>query len=166
MPMNAEKRRAFAAFCVAGLGLAAGVAAYFISFNLTAPRTVPITLAGCLGFGVATVEIPLESLHAGTSATPISFGPISFGPIDLPGAGGAIRLHFHPAASQTGNDSREEVLRSGDMVILPLTFGHDRALPDRIDLKCLNGELTSIRYRHEGDSQTFRVVNDRGSVTE
>ncbi len=161
MLRSAEKRRASVAFCVAGLGLAAGAAAYFVSFHLTAPRTVPITLAGCLGFGMATVEIPLESLHAGTSVIPISFGPI-----DLPGAGGAIRLHFHPAASQTGNDSREEVLRSGDMVILPLTFGHDRALPDRIDLKCLNGELTSIRYRHEGDSQTFRVVNDRGSVTE
>ena len=52
------------------------------------------------------------------------------------------------------------------MVILPLTFGHDRTLPDRIDLKCLNGKLTSIRYRHEGNSQTFRVVNDRGGVAE
>jgi hypothetical protein len=162
MPMGAEeKRRASAALCVVGLGLAAGAAAYFVSFHLTAPRAVPITLAGCLGYGVATVEIPLESLHAGTSAVPISFGPI-----DLTGAGGPIRLHFHPAASPSGDSGRDEVFRSGDMVILPLTFGHDRTLPDRIDLKCLNGELTSIRYRHEGDSQTFRVVNDRGGVAE
>ena len=58
------------------------------------------------------------------------------------------------------------VFRSGDMVDLPLTFGHDRTLPDRIDLKCLNGKLTSIRYRHEGGSQMFRVVNDRGGVAE
>jgi hypothetical protein len=165
MPMSAGKRRFSAAFCVAGLGLAAGAAAYLISFHMTAPSTVPITLAGCLGFGVATVEIPLESLHAGTSAVPISFGPI-----ELPGAGGAIRLHFHPAASPSGvggrDGGREEVFRSGDMVILPLTFGHDRTLPDRIDLKCLNGELTSIRYRHEDHSQTFRVVSHRDGVAE
>ena len=106
---------------------------------------------------MATVEIPLESLHAGTSAVPISFGPLV-----LPGAGGAIRLHFHPAALLSGDGGRDEVFRSGDMVILPLTFGHDRTLPDRIDLKCLNEKLTSIRYRHEGNSQTFRVVSDRG----
>jgi hypothetical protein len=165
MPMSAGKRRFSATFCVAGLGLTAGAAAYLVSFHLTAPRTVPITLAGCLGFGVATVEIPLESLHAGASAVPISFGPI-----ELPGAGGPIRLHFHPAGSPSGatdrDGGRDEVFRSGDMVILPLTFGHDRTLPDRIDLKCLNGELAAIRYRHEDDSQTFRVVNDRGSVAE
>jgi len=161
MPMGAEKRWAYAALRIAGLGLAAGVAAYFVSFHLSAPRTVPVTLAGCLGYGVATVEIPLESLHAGVSAVPISFGPI-----DLAVAGGPIRLHFHPAAAPFGNGGRYEVSRSGDMVILPLTFGDDRTLPDRIDLKCLNGELTSIRYRHESDSQTFRVVNDRGGVAE
>ena len=161
MPMSAGKRRFSATFCVAGLGLAAGAAAYLVSFHLTAPRTVPITLAGCLGYGVATVEIPLESLHAGTSAVPISFGPI-----ELPGAGGAIRLHFHPAASPSGAGDRDEVFRSGDMVILPLTFGHDHTLPDRIDLKCLNGELTAIRYRHGDDSRTFRVVYDRGGVAE
>ncbi len=151
--------------CVAGLGLVAGAVAYFVSFHLTAPRTVPITLAGCLGFGMATVEIPLESLHAGTSAVPISFGPI-----DLAGAGGPVRLHFHPAASPSGasgrDGGRDEVFRSGDMVLLPLTFGTARTLPDRIDLKCLNGELTSIRYRHGDDSQTFRVVNDRDGVAE
>ena len=102
MPMSADKRRASAAFCIAGLGLAAGAAAYFVSIHLTSPRTVPITLAGCLGFGVATVEIPLESLHAGTSAVPISFGPLV-----LPGAGGAIRLHFHPAALPSGDGGRD-----------------------------------------------------------
>ena len=161
MPMSVGKRRFSAAFFVAGLGLAAGTAAYFISLYLTAPKTVPITLAGCLGYDVATVEIPLESLHAGTSAVPISFGPIK-----LPGAGGAIRLHFHPSASPSGAGGRDEVFRSGDMVVLPLTFGQDRTLPDRIDLKCLNGELTSIRYRHEGDSLTFRVINDRDGVAE
>ncbi len=165
MPMSTGKRRFSTAFCIAGVGLAAGAAAYLVSFHLTAPRTVPITLAGCLGFGVATVEIPLESLHAGTSAVPISFGPI-----ELPGAGGPVRLHFHPAALPSGtggrDGGRDEVFRSGDMVILPLTFGHDRTLPDRIDLKCLNGELTAIRYRHGDDSQTFRVVSDRGGVAE
>ena len=145
--------------CVAGLGLVAGLVAYFVSFHLTAPRTVPITLAACLGFGVATVEIPLESLHAGASAVPISFGPI-----DLPGAGGAIRLHFHPPAPTTGKDGHGEVIRSGDMIILPLTFGRSGTLPERIDLKCLNGKLSSIRYRREGDSQTFRIVNDQGNA--
>jgi hypothetical protein len=52
------------------------------------------------------------------------------------------------------------------MVLLPLTFGRDRALPDRIDLKCLDGKLTSIKYRHEAGSQTFRVVNDQGKAAE
>jgi hypothetical protein len=169
MPMTAERRRTAVALCVAGLGLTVGAAAYVVSFHLTAPRTVPITLAGCLGFGVATVEIPLEALHVGTSALPISFGPISFGPIELPGGGGAIHLHFHAVASPSGDGvqgAQGEVVRSGDMVILPLTFGRDGALPDRIDLKCRDGKLTGIRYRREGNSQTFRVINDQGKAVE
>ena len=101
MPMNAEKRRAAAVAGLAGLGLAAGVSAYFAAFHLTAPRTVPITLTGCRGFGEARVEIPLEALEEGASAVPISFGPFH-----LPGAGGAIRLHFHPAALSSGDGWR------------------------------------------------------------
>ena len=150
--MNAGKRRAAAAAGLAGLGLAVGVSAYFAAFHLTAPRTVPITLTGCRGTGEARVEIPLEALERGASAIPISFGPIH-----LPGAGGAIRLRFNPALSPAEDGG---VLRSGDMVNLPLTFGHDRTLPDRIDLKCMDGALTGIRYRHESGGRMFRVVND------
>jgi hypothetical protein len=52
-----------------------------------------------------------------------------------------------------------------------LTFGHDLTLPDlilpdRIDLKCLDGELTAVRYRHKSDSRTFRVINDPGTTDE
>ena len=157
MPMNAEKRRppavaGLACLGLVGLGFAVGLSAYFAALHLTAPRTVPITLTGCQGTGEARVEIPLEALEKGISTIPISFGPIH-----LPGAGGAIRLRFHPALSPL-EDSR--VLRSGDMVNLPLTFGLDRTLPARIDLKCVDGSLTGIRYRHESASQMFRVVDD------
>jgi hypothetical protein len=157
MPMNAEKRRlpavaGLVGLGLVGLGLAVGLSAYFAALHLTAPQTVPITLTGCQGAGEARVEIPLEALEKGTSTIPISFGPIH-----LPGAGGAIRLRFHPALSLL-EDGR--VLRSGDMVNLPLTFGLDRTLPARIDLKCVDGSLTGIRYRHESASRMFRVVND------
>ena len=77
----------------------------------------------------------------------------------------AGRSGAHPPAP-TGKDGHGEVIRSGDMIILPLTFGRSGTLPDRIDLKCLNGKLTSIRYRREGDSQTFRVVNEQGNTRE
>ena len=152
MPMNAEKRRPPAVAGLACLGLMVGLSAYFAALHLTAPRTVPITLTGCQGTGEARVEIPLEALEKGISTIPISFGPIH-----LPGASGAIRLRFHPALSPL-EDGR--VLRSGDMVNLPLTFGLDRALPARIDLKCMDGSLTGIRYRHERGGQMFRVVDD------
>jgi hypothetical protein len=162
MPMNAGKRRTAVAACLAGLGVAAGTAAYFVSLQMTAPRTVAITLAACRGNGEARVEIPLQALEHGTSAVPISFGPI-----DLPGAGGSIRLHFHTSLS-SGNDESDdaEVMRSGDMVHLPLTFGRDRVLPERIDLKCLEGRLTGIRYRHEGGGRMFRVVDEPREVAE
>ena len=52
------------------------------------------------------------------------------------------------------------------MVNLPLTIGHDRTLPDRIDLKCLEGKLTGIRYRHEGGGRMFRVVEEPREVAE
>jgi hypothetical protein len=152
MPMNAGRRRAAAIAGLAGLGLAVGVSAYFVALYLAEPRTVPITLTGCQGTGEARVEIPLEALEEGISTIPLSFGPIH-----LPGAGGAIRLRFHPDLPSL-EDGR--VLRSGDMVNLPLTFGLDRTLPARIDLKCLDGSLTGIRYRHESASRLFRVVND------
>jgi hypothetical protein len=157
MPMNAERWRAAALAGLSGLGLAVGISAYFAAFHLTAPPTVPITLTGCQGTGEATIEIPLEALEKGPSAVPISFGPIH-----LPGAGGAIRLRFHPALSSTEDGG---ILRSGDMVNLPLTFGHDRILPDRIDLKCMDGTLTGIRYRHENGGRMFRVVNDDPETT-
>lgn len=152
MAMNAGRWRAAAVAGLAGLGLAAGVSAYFTALHLTAPRTVPITLTGCRGAGDERIEIPLEALGQGISAIPISFGPIH-----LPGAGGAIRLRFHPALSSMEDGG---ILRSGDMVNLPLTFGHDRTLPDRIDLKCMDGILTGIRYRHENGGRMFRIVND------
>lgn len=162
MPMSAGKRRAAAAACIACLGVAAGASAYFVSLRMTAPRTVPITLTGCRGNGEARVEIPLQALEHGTSTVPISFGPI-----DLPGAGGAVRLHFHTSLSSENDQVDDaEVMRSGDMVHLPLTFGRDRLLPERIDLKCLDGKLTGIRYRHEGGGRMFRVVDDPGEAAQ
>jgi hypothetical protein len=105
-------------------------------------------LAGCRGFDAASVILPLELLRNGADAPPISFGPI-----DLPGAGGSLRLRFRSDVPSDGM----RVIRVGDTVELPLTFGDDQTVPERIDLRCQQGELTMVRYRRADAVHEFAV---------
>ncbi|UEM04918.1 hypothetical protein JL101_005635 [Skermanella rosea] len=152
--------RGMAAALLVPLGAAAGTAAYFLSAHLHSAHPVAVTLAGCLGFGTANVEIPLELLgdEAGTP-------PVSFGPIDLPGAGGAVTLRFRSAGMPGSHGAG--VVRIGDVVELPRTFGEAGLVPHRIDLRCRDGELRTVRYRRDHAVHEFSVaVRTEGSYLE
>ena len=143
--------RGMAAALLVPLGAAAGTAAYFLSAHLHSAQPVAVTLAGCRGFGTANLEIPLELLGEGDHTPPVSFGPI-----DLPGAGGALTLRFRSAGMPGGHGAG--VVRIGDVVYLPRTFGHTGLVPHRIDLRCHEGELRTVRYRREHAVHEFSVV--------
>lgn len=143
--------RGMAAVLLVPLGAAAGAAAYLLSAHFHSAQPVAITLAGCRGFEPARIEIPRALLGNGTGITP----PISFGPIDLPGAGGTLTLRFRSAGEPESRGGG--VVRIGDTIELPRTFGEERLVPDRIDLRCRDGELKTVRYRRDRTVHEFGV---------
>ncbi|UEM22248.1 hypothetical protein JL100_005715 [Skermanella mucosa] len=143
--------RGMAAALLVTLGAVTGTAAYFLSAYLHSAQPVAVTLAGCRGFGTANVEIPLELLEEGDRAPPVSFGPI-----DLPGAGGAVTLRFRSAGVADGQGAG--VVRIGDVLELPRTFGEAGLVPHRIDLRCRDGKLKTVRYRRDRAVHEFSVV--------
>ncbi|WP_158044221.1 hypothetical protein [Skermanella pratensis] len=154
--------RGMAAALLVPLGAVTGTAGYFLSAHLHSAQPVAITLAGCRGFGIANLEIPLELLREGVGTPPVSFGPI-----DLPGAGGAVTLRFRAAGVPESRGIGAVVVRIGNVVELPRTFGEEGLVPQQIDLRCRDGELTTVRYRRDRAVHEFSVgLRTEGSYLE
>lgn len=127
-----------------------GVATYWYSASVHKP---PIATVSQTGKGVpvsSSFGIPLATL---TAAAP--HVAVSFGWLDAPQEGSAFNLTFDPRVDGRGR----EVALVGDKLLLPVTFGRDSLVPERITITYRNGEVATVRYQGKSrSSSTFQVV--------
>ncbi|MCC5859912.1 MAG: hypothetical protein JJT90_17275 [Ectothiorhodospiraceae bacterium] len=133
---------AVAAVIVVGLG------AHWYGASSHKPQIVSVVQAGAglpsgSGFGV-----PLATL---TQAAPGV--AVSFGPLEGPATSGALKLRFdHTVEVQ----NREVHLINGELQ-LPVRFGRDNEVPQRITLTYRDGNLATVRYNGKSGGMTFNV---------
>ncbi len=142
MPRSPLGAGAVAAIILVGLG------AHWYGASTNKPQIVPVVQAGAgipsgSGFGV-----PLTTL---TQAAPGV--AVSFGPLEGPATSGAVKLRFdHTVDVQ----NREVHLINGELQ-LPVRFGRDNEVPQRITLTYRDGNLATVRYNGKSGGVTFNV---------
>jgi hypothetical protein len=130
--------------------VAVGFGAYWYSASVHKPPIVSVSQSGAgvpanTGFG-----IPLATL---TEAAP-GLGAV-FGPLEGPADAATLRVAFDPSVDGRGR----EVTLHGDTLMLPVTFGRDGQIPQRITITYRDGDVASVRYQGKSaGGSTFSVV--------
>jgi hypothetical protein len=152
MKLDLEKMK-LAAGVVAAVAVV-GAGSYWWAASSHSPKIVTVSQTACgLPATAASFGVPLATLREASPTLPVSLGPI-----DAAQAGGLVTLKFDPKADGRG---REVTLENG-VLRLPVTFGRDDAVPERIVLTCRDGSFAQVRYQGGGRAaSTFTVVHQQ-----
>ena len=146
--MNSAKIKTWA--LVIGVGAVAIAGTWLYSSSALTPAVAQVASSGCGPDSVATFGVPLELLAQTAGGVVFEAGP--FATDDLPGP---LRIVFDPAMSAT----EREIIMSGDTLALPTTYGRSAAVPERINITCKDGAITTVRYTGGRSSATnFNVT--------
>ncbi len=127
-----------------------GVGAYWYSASTHKPHIVTISQSGTGVTSGAVFGVPLSTLTLAAPGVPVSFGPLEGHP-DV----GAVNLKFDAGVDGTG---REVTMVNGDL-LLPVTFGRNSQVPERITVTYRNNNLNSVRYQGKSGGVTFNVTH-------
>ncbi len=146
--MNVDmKQIKLGAIAVAAV-LVVGLGAHWYGASTHKPQIVSVVKTGGgvpagSGFG-----IPLTTLSQAAPGVAVSFGPM-----EGPGTTGAVKLRFDHAVEI---QNREVRMVDGELQ-LPVRFGRDNELPQRITLTYRDGNLATVRYNGNSGGVTFNV---------
>lgn len=131
-----------------------GVGSYWWAAGSHSPKIVTVSQTACgLPATAASFGVPLSTIRDSSPALSVAFGPI-----EAAQAGGLVTLKFDPKADGRGR----EVSMEGSTLRLPVTFGRDDAVPERIVLTCRDGGVAQVRYQGSGRAATtFNVVQQQ-----
>ncbi|GEO42899.1 hypothetical protein SAE02_70470 [Skermanella aerolata] len=132
------------------LAVAAGFAGGYGYGRNNAPETTRIVTTAC---GVAPAAAPFF-LPIGVLGEHAPDLPVMVGPVKVDG-GTTVLLRFDPAVDGTG----DTVVRVGDVLHLPGSFGERPAPPTEIRLNCRNGVLAAVQYHLDDVAARFTVVH-------
>lgn len=116
-----------------------------VADSMAKPELVAVTQQGC--GAPANFEIPLRATHEAAPTIGLTFGPV---PLT---AASPVSLSFDPSVT-----AANEVTMNADAVVLPMTFGTDKAWPKRILINCRDGAVASVRFERDRASRNFNVV--------
>jgi hypothetical protein len=154
--MNTAKIKTWA--LVIGVGAVAIAGTWLYSSSALTPAVAQVASSGCGPDDPATFGVPLELLAETAGGVVFEAGP--FATADLPGP---LRIVFDPAMSGT----EREITMLGDTIALPTTYGRSAAVPERINITCKDGAITTVRYTGGRSSATnFNVTLAEAAVIE
>lgn len=146
----------YGAAAVVAVAIAAG-AGYWWSARVHSPPMVQVASTTC-GVPAATArfDLPLQ-----TAVQAVGDRSIVIGPVDMPQGGGLVSLRFDRSVDGRG---REVTLRDG-ILHLPVAFGRDNDMPERITLTCRDSRINSVRYQSaRRTGSTFNVVHEEAAA--
>lgn len=133
----------FIAAAVVGPIVALG-ATWAVASTMASPELVSVGQQGC-GAPV-TFEMPLRAAHEAAPALAVTYGPVPLTTAT------PVSLSFDPTLT-----AANEVTLTDGVVVLPMTFGNDRAWPKRIRINCRDGAVNSVRFERDRAGRTFNV---------
>jgi hypothetical protein len=150
MDMNSIK---YGAAAVVAVAIAAG-AGYWWSARVHSPPMVQVASTTCgVPAAMARFDLPLQ-----TAVQAVGDRSIVIGPVDMPQGGGLVNLRF----DRSVDGRAREVTMLDSTLNLPIAFGRDGDLPERITLTCRDGKLNSVRYQSaRRTGSTFTVVHEQ-----
>jgi hypothetical protein len=153
MDMNKIK---YGAAAVVAVAIAAG-AGYWWSARVHSPPMVQVASTTCgVPAAMARFDLPLQ-----TAVQAVGDRSIVIGPVDMPQGGGLVSLRFDRAIDGRG---REVTMRDG-ILHLPVAFGRDSDMPERITLTCRDNRINSVRYQSaRRTGSTFNVVHEEAAA--